>query len=452
MSSGAFLTGISAYGWALFLTGWARMGLGDWSRQRVAHAELRLWAGLLAAGYAALAAGTGPGAAWTGASLPAGWWRELAWHAASSAAAAALLWQLRVWPAGDVKLFALLALLAPLLRLPEPLRGRAQFLETLINVFVPAAAYLLAAASAYLWRTRFAHAGGFLRELGPARAPSFLAQRLRALAAALGEELGERARAYREDPRRLAFDAASWIVQMVVISLLAYQVGAFVQSHLLRALLCLPLYLGWGRVSAALGQGRATALAAGGFALAAARSGGVDWAELARVFSHVSVFSLFIFFGIQAAARAVAGDSAALLLPFVFLLWGLIPTGGAWLQGAGTWALMGLLFGLALVFVRIWDAESHPSVRPEQIEPYMTPGPRLVALIEADPDFRERHFASFYADGLTREQARVLRAWCRVKGVEQVPLAPTISFANWIYLGYFLSALLRGHVLRGGYS
>ena len=90
-------------------------------------------------------------------------------------------------------------------------------------------------------------------------------------------------------------------------------------------------------------------------------------------------------------------------------------------------------------------------VRIDQIEPYMTPGPGLVTLIEADEDFRDRHFSSFYADGLTPDQARVLRAWCRDNEIAEVPLAPTISFANWIYLGYFLTALLQGHVLQAAY-
>ena len=53
--------------------------------------------------------------------------------------------------------------------------------------------------------------------------------------------------------------------------------------------------------------------------------------------------------------------------------------------------------------------------------------------------------------GLTPDQARVLRAWCRDNEIAEVPLAPTISFANWIYLGYFLTALLQGHVLQAAY-
>ena len=112
------------------------------------------------------------------------------------------------------------------------------------------------------------------------------------------------------------------------------------------------------------------------------------------------------------------------------------------------WAVMGLFFGLALVFVKIWDAESYKSVPIAHIDRFMTLGPSLVERIEADEDFREEHFSTFYADGLTGEQAEALREWCGAEGIETVPLAPTISFANWIFLGYFLTRLLEGHVLR----
>ena len=47
-----------------------------------------------------------------------------------------------------------------------------------------------------------------------------------------------------------------------------------------------------------------------------------------------------------------------------------------------------------------------------------------------------------------RIEAEELREWCLGEGVETVPLAPTISFANWIFPGYLLPRFLEGHVLR----
>ncbi|MEQ1918188.1 MAG: hypothetical protein ABL955_03240 [Elusimicrobiota bacterium] len=467
-AAGRFLFCVSVFGWTAFIAGWLRMGLGDWTEQRIRHAQLILWSRLTAGGYAVLGLHSLAGAAgWLNGSLGAAWWLGFLLHVVVSAGAAWLLWSLRVWPAGDVKLFTLLAVLSPLLRLPGSFHDGRLFLETLINTFVPAAAYLLLAATVYLWRTRFTHQAAFLRNLGLEKLPSFLWNKAREISALMLVELKTWLEEYRAEPKRFALDAAAWIAQMVVMSLVTYQIGSFITSNFLRTLVCFAIFFGWSRFAANLGKGRALALTLVGFAVAVLYRGRLDWGELLILFGHISVFSLFIFFGVQLAFRAAAGQSAMLLLPFLFMIPSLIPFGSlrAWLlglsvpvpavptalQGLGTWAVMGLFFGLALVFVRIWDAESYLSVRTDQIEPYMTPGPGLVALIEADEDFRDRHFSAFYADGLTPDQARVLRAWCRDNEIAEVPLAPTISFANWIYLGYFLTALLQGHVLQAAY-
>jgi hypothetical protein len=75
-----------------------------------------------------------------------------------------------------------------------------------------------------------------------------------------------------------------------------------------------------------------------------------------------------------------------------------------------------------------------------------------VRQIEQDQEFREQHFETLFADGLTLEQAEALTVWCEENGIGSVPLAPTISFANWIFFGYFLTQILDGHVLQLVYS
>jgi hypothetical protein len=357
--AGTFLLCVSVFGWAAFLTGWLRMGLGDWTEQRIRHAQLVTWSRLTGLGCAALAAHSIVGAlGWVKGSLGAAWWAGFAFHAAVSAAAAWLLWALRVWPAGDVKLFTLLAVLSPLLRLPGSFRGGMGFLETLINTFVPAAAYLLVAASVYLWRTRFTHQYGFLRDLGLSRAPSFAWNKAKEVGGFMKEELGSWAEEYRAEPKRFFLDSSAWIAQMAVMSIVTYQIGAFISSNVLRTFVCFAIFFGWSRIAAELGKGRALALTLAGFGLAVLRRGHLDWGELAILFGHISVFSLCIFFGIQLAMRAIAGQSAMLLLPVLFMIPMLVPFGSvlAWVRGAslpaapaapaalaglGTWAVIG---------------------------------------------------------------------------------------------------------------
>jgi hypothetical protein len=459
------LTLTSVYAWGTFLSGWARMGWIDWSEQRIRHRYLVRWGMAAAAGYALLAAHTGLGTAHLAAGgLAAAWWRAWGVHVTVSVGAAALLWFLRVWPAGDVKLFVLLAVLAPLLRLPGDFHHGTFFLFALINTFVPAAVYLFLTASFYLWRTRFAHQADFVRRVGLGRAPGFLAEKGREAWGSLREQIGTWASEYRSAPGRFALDAASWIAQMGVMSLVTYYLEDRISSNFVRTLICFGLFFGWSRFAAALGKGRALGLTAAVFAGMILWKGRVDWTGLTFAFGHISVFSLCLFMGIQIAFQAVAGKAAFMALPFLFLIPSLIPFGSLWakitgthvtvpsvpgpLAGLGTWALMGLFFGLSIVFVRLWDAESYSSVRPDQIQPFMNLGPALVAAIEEDEEFAEEHFHAFYADGITPAQAEALREWCEDNGIETVPLAPTISFANWIYLGYFLTVLLQGHVLQ----
>ncbi len=453
-----FLKVVSAYAWLVFVGGWARMGWIDWREQRIRHRYLVAWSAFTAIGYALLLAGSA-----AGAGVGAGWWKALAWHAGASVGAAAVLWTLRVWPAGDVKLYVLLCGLAPLMGAAGFFHAGNEWLETLINTFVPAAGYLFLAAAFYLWRTRFWHQADFLRRVGLGNAPVFLWSRFKEGAAAIREELAGYRAAYAAAPGALLLDAGSWIAQMAVMSLVSYYLQSRVSSTFARTLVCFGLFFGWSRFAANLGKGRALGLTAAMFAGLILWKGRVDWAGLTFAFGHISVFSLCLFFGIQIAFRAIAGQTAFMILPLLFLIPTLVPFGALWTRlvglraaspvsdpfgGLATWALMGTFFGAAIVFVRLWDAESYTSVRPDQIVPYMTLGPALVAEIVADEEFCEEHFASFYADGLTPDQAVALREWCLENGVEEVPLAPTISFANWIYLGYFLTVVLQGHVLQ----
>lgn len=458
------LTIVGAYAWLAFIAGWARMGWIDWSEQRIRHRYLVAWTGLAGAAYGVLALHSLLGAAGylTGA-LGAAWWTALAWHVGVSIGAAAVLWSLRIWPAGDVKLYVLLCVMAPLLRLPGFFRGGTEFLEALINTFVPAAAYLFITASVYLWKTRFAHQADFIRKVGFGKAPGFLWIKIKEASGAIKAELGGWAEEYRAAPSQFFLDAAAWLAQMAVMSLVTYYLEDRISSTFARTLVCFGIFFGWSRVAATMGKTRALTATAVLFAGMILWKGRVDWVGLTSAFGHISVFSFFIFFGIQVAFRAVAGQAAFMALPFLFLIPSLIPFGSLWAKltgttivlpwagafgGLGTWALMGLFFGLSIVFVRLWDAESYTSVRPDQILPYMNLGPSFVALIEEDEDFRDEHFYSFYADGLTPDQAEALREWCADNEIESVPLAPTISFANWIYLGYFLTVLLQGHVLQ----
>jgi len=79
--------------------------------------------------------------------------------------------------------------------------------------------------------------------------------------------------------------------------------------------------------------------------------------------------------------------------------------------------------------------------------PYLVLSPAFLRRLEADGDFIRR-LGWLYPDGLTLEQARTLRGWCAAQGVVEIPLARTVSFAFWIFLGFFITLILKGHVLE----
>lgn len=187
----------------------------------------------------------------------------------------------------------------------------------------------------------------------------------------------------------------------------------------------------------------------------------VHWHEMARMFSYMMVFSMFLSLGMTATMGAVKGQLLMMLFPLLGALVGILPLRliGQWsgMSGHLGWQLimtfaplacLGAFFGLSFVFVRIWDDEDHPNIPREKILSYMLPHHSLVALLQEDSDFFERYFQSLYADGLTVEQAKALREWCGRNSVDVVPMTTTIPFSNWIFLGYLMTWLFAGHILQ----
>jgi hypothetical protein len=458
------LTFIEVSAFAAFALAWAQMGWADWNEQKIRNRLLARWFGLIVAAYGLLAAHTVLGERGVVSShIVWSYYGAALAYVAVSCAAGGVLWALRIWPAGDVKLYVLLSLYLPLMRIPLDFRSGLRFLEVLINVFIPAAVFLFLTAGEYLWRTRFREQGAVVAGLGWERWPRLAAEKVREALPALKAGAEELVRTYR-DPRALLRDVLSWLASVSVMALLSYYLGDVLKSDFLKTVVCFALFFVWSRFSAMIGRGRSLALVLVLLGAVGLLGPAIRWDALLHTFGDISVFSLFIFMGVQVAFKIVAGQSGFVFLPLLFMLPAMIPWGrllgtldpARWLpaaapsafSGVGVWAGMGLFFGLSLVFVRIWDAESYKSVKPEHIAPYMTLGPALVERLEADEEFFEERFGTLYADGLTREQVEALKEWCLREEVEVVPLAPTISFANWIFVGYLLTWLLDGHVLR----
>ncbi len=377
-------------------------------------------------------------------------YRDAGIYVACSMLAAFTLWWTDMWPAGDAKLFMLLSLLFPLLTLPGRFDPWRSPVSILINVFIPASAFLLVRSTWFVWRVYMEPQGEFLARLGWSRLPEYLLQARRSVWAWLrGGVSGAAA-----DPLGFLARCLRWLVSMAfvsgVVSLLSGRVG----STLLVSGVCFGLMLAWQKAEQRLGAW----VVSGGAALACAFL--VDWNEPAsflRFFSGLSVFSLSTQWGMSLTRRLLE-ERGLVLAPVLGVFgWGLPMSVVYAIGGAGlgrtflVWAVLGGAFGICYIFLKILEEQDRPCVAPDGLVPNLVLAPSFIERLRADPDFEIEDGDTFYADGLMPWQVDPLKHWCARNGVVLVPLRSTMSFALWIFLGFFITWVLKGHVLQFAY-
>lgn len=467
-SPGRLILSIQVVAWAAFVYLWARLSVKDWRDQKIQHRDLRSASALVAGAYALLALSTGLGALGVSRHFYTVWfYRDLAAHLCLSAAAAMGLWAARVWPAGDAKLFMFLSALLPLLSVSPSFAGGSLFFATLVNIFLPACLFVFAAVLAYLWRTRLKHPAAHLRALGLKRALDFLVEKAwPALRASLERARGDLLGALR-DPLSLVPSALGWFGSMSVMAAVSATIRDAISSPAVRVLLGFMLMLAMSRLGPRLAGPRTLAALGAAAGLVPALVLGPAWrAAFVTALGQVSVFGLFLMMGMRWTIGAASGEVMMLVLPMAMALagaivpvvmsyLGMVPgaalsvAGAPWVRQLAPLAGMGAFFGLCWVLVRLWEDEDKPEMPPEKLVPYLVLHPSFVDRLAAeDPDFYERHFSTRYADGMTESQVKALRGWCRRHGIDRVAVQNTMSFAHWIFLGYFLTWLLGGHLVE----
>lgn len=456
--SRALFLSIRACAWAGFVVMAWRLSVKDWRIQKIQHRELSLGAGLAAAAYALLLADTLLGVAGvTETYLRLNFYGDLFVHLVLTTAAALGLWRLRVWPAGDAKLYLLLGSVAPMLTAEPNFLGGRYFLAALINVFLPACVFVFVQVAHHVWHARLKHAAGFVIQAGARRAWGLATEGVRRSATDGREAAAKWLRGVRQDPLgalgRLAYMAAMFA------AMAGFSAGAhaFLPSATLRSALSVAVlyFVMKGEKSVARWTvwGAAAATAIWSFVTPP----GSDFRrELAAAAGSLTVFTFFLQFGAVWTMSLVGGNVPKAILPLASMAFGfvLMVLGTAAAQASRFThllglALMGAFFGLCHVFVRIWEEDDKPQIPVEKLRAYMLPHRSFLALAEKeDPDFLEAHFSDVYADGMTPRQAMAARGWARRMGLETVPIQTTMSFAFWIFLGYFLTWALGGSVLE----
>ena len=441
----------------VFFLLWIWIGWLDWRHQKIRHYALGVGVILIAAAYFWLLK-SAPGV-FGGESYFLIFLRASAVHMVLCSLAAGLLWWLRIWPAGDSKLFIVLGALYPVMNLPRSISEDRVFLAILINIFIPAVIYIFLRSAGHIISTRVLHQRHFLIQLGWRRELQFYRVRfleaLRRWPAAM-----EKFRAVLYHPGSVALAAFWRLADLAWVTLISSVFSDLITAPSVLSLFSLLFFFAWMRISAILGSRRSEVLrwTAAGLVIAIHP---VSVARFFALFGRISIFSLFVYAGMQWSFRSALGG-LALLLPFSLPVAGvLVARIAAFFAGqAVPWvmraseavnvALMGLFFGVTWVMVKIWDEQDRDVRTPERITHRVMPTPKfLEGVRQLDRRFYERELGTLYADGLTIEQAEALAKWCRRRSINAIPITPTMSFASWIFLGFFISRCLGGgHVLE----
>jgi len=365
------------------------------------------------------------------------------------------MWQVRMWPAGDAKLFAFLAVIFPMLSISGSFHSGWLFLDVLINIFIPASVAVFGQAAYYIWRTRVKHYRAFVAQMGLRREIDYLLERARAGAAASAASARASWAAAKAAPGPTAVVAATrlggWVFSMFVMAVISCAIMGLIPTPFLRTVLIFGVFMAWQHLETKVDRVWSGVLFTALLAVMLHQFGAAALGrELLKSFGYLSLFSICLSFGMQLSMGAMQGQIVMFAFPLLMagaslLPWGRISLGAATVVPL---ALMGVFFGVSFIFVRIWDDEEHPEIPLEKLLSYMVLHRSFHKRISEDPEFYQEHFESSYADGLTASQADALKEWCAEKNIETVAITSTMSFAHWIFLGYFMTWALGGSVLR----
>lgn len=429
--------------WAAFLS---LLGAFSWTDYRLKKIRNRaLLAGLAAAalGYAALAFWT-----WRaeGRFFVQAYYADAARSVAAAWAAGLGLWLLRMWPAGDAKLFMMLAAFLPLLSPESPLLPWRAPLAVLMNVFIPAALGIVLSAFLWIWRTRAgrrleaarAAGAGLLDVLGRPRWGELGAE-LRAAARAAVQGASER-------PGAFLLGAADWAgffaSAAVLLAVLTARYGANEWTGLI---LCAFSFFAWSGLGSLLGRARAP-VAWAAVAAAVQTTPGLDVPAVGARALHLAVYGGSVAAGMQFLRTWLKGGGG------LWWLWGLAPLALGFVAPfvhAAPWVLaLGAFLGAGVMAVSVHVKEDVLNWKTDALEPHLILSAHSLEVVRRDPEFFEDELGTLYPDGLTHEQAGLLKGWCARNKVPELTMQRTLSFAGWICLGYLLTLGLQDDVVN----
>lgn len=372
-----------------------------------------------------------------------------------SAAAAILLWRLGRWPAGDAKLFAVVSLWLSVADPGSPLLPWRLPLIFLMNVFIPAALFILARMTVWVWRYKLQHSVGFWRQLGLRRVPGYLRDSHEGLKTYLKGFLERWRLQAQKDPSSALRRAADLLAMAAAGACVTIWLGPRLAPGLPAPLLGISACLAWDTVRRLAGSQASWLIFAAGLAAAGWALPEHSWLEFAAGWSQWILFMLLWEVGTLAVQIFLgAGERVLVLLWLAALALGL--AGGPWVllrffgfakSGLLSWGGVFLGMGALYMLVSAFFEEDLDRLPPEKFHAWLVPADSTLELLRSEPAYFAEHFSRLYPDGLTPAQVDALADFCRRRAIPEVIFRRTIPFAKWIILGAVLTNLLRRDLL-----
>lgn len=399
----------------------------------------------------------------SGIVLPAFWGRVLTedffwacWlHILLSLGIALVLWFIKIWPAGDVKLFIVLTVLFPLMDPFNPQFPVRLSLTLLINAFIVAGIFVLAKSLCWMWHLKVRHAVGFFSDLGYARAAVYMLNVWREY---IGEWLSN-IRGWRALIQSKPGEAFQKIADYLTLTIFIAGVLSYMRVFLDWMPYTGPLpgfiaYVLWKWLAEQFDRWVLVAILVSSMVVTGLTLPLPPASVFFTSWLAWNVVMLFIEMGRQLVMKLLKKDApkAIVIGVNVALTMGVGSVLLALFQSTVIltllkWSIWGLLFGVVYMAVRSVIEENYVYVPPAAVHPYLILAAPALEALKKDKAFYEEHFSVRYADGLTPAQALTVRQWCEKNGVARIATRQGEPFAGWLFAGVFLTLLLKRDVI-----